>query len=71
MNTTKTISMLDGNTFAASNLAGNIAASSTDTAGLFAWDTHDLSRRALAVNGLTPNQPSASAFGYARLPGAA
>ena len=48
--------MLEGNTFVVSDIAGNIAASATDTLGMFAWDTRHLSRWVLTINGraLTP-----------------
>ena len=56
--------MLEGNTFVVSDLAGNIAASPTDTLGLFAWDTRHLSRWVLTVNGQTLNPLSTDAIEY-------
>src|SRR5260370_27958983 len=51
----KTISILEGNTFAVSDLGGDIDASPTETKGLFAWDTRYLSRWLLTLDGKTPN----------------
>ena len=45
------VSILDGNTFVVCDDAGDIEASPTDTAGLFAWDTRFLSRWVLTVDG--------------------
>lgn len=56
--------MLEGNTFVVSDLAGNIAASPTDTLGMFAWDTRYLSRWVLTVNGLAPNPLSTDTLEY-------
>ncbi len=47
----KTVSLLHGNTFVVSDQSGNIEASATDTTGLFAWDTRFLSRWVLTVDG--------------------
>jgi glycogen debranching enzyme len=48
----KTVSILEGNTFVVSDLAGNIDATPVDTHGLFAWDTRFLSRWVLTIDGL-------------------
>ncbi len=56
--------MLEGNTFVVSDLAGDIAASPTDTLGMFAWDTRHLSRWVLTVNGQTLNPLSTGAIEY-------
>src|SRR6202171_3817029 len=47
----KTVSILEGNTFVVSDLAGNIEATPVDTHGLFAWDTRFLSRWVLTIDG--------------------
>jgi len=47
----KTVSILEGNTFVVSDLAGNIDATPVDTHGLFAWDTRFLSRWVLTIDG--------------------
>src|SRR5690348_12394312 len=52
---TPTVSILEGNTFIVSDLAGNINATPTDPVGLFAWDTRFLSKWILTVNGTVPN----------------
>ena len=39
-----TVSVLEGNTFIVSDLAGNINATPADPVGLFAWDTRFLSK---------------------------
>lgn len=59
-----TVSVLEGNTFAVSDYAGNIAATATDTLGLFSWDTRYLSRWILTVNGQTPNPLSTDTLEY-------
>src|SRR5271166_5136722 len=64
MGSGRTISMLEGNTFVVSDLAGDIAASPTDTLGMFAWDTRHLSRWVLTVNGQTLNPLSTGAIEY-------
>jgi N-terminal domain of (some) glycogen debranching enzymes len=46
------VSVLDGNTVAVSDRAGNIEASLSDSQGLFMWDTRFLSRWILAVTAL-------------------
>jgi hypothetical protein len=46
----KTVSILEGNTFVVSDLAGNIDATPVDTHGLFAWDTRFLSRWVLTID---------------------
>ena len=60
----KTISILEGNTFIVSDLAGNIDASPADTNGLFAWDTRFLSRWVLTVDGQTPQVLSTDDLEY-------
>jgi glycogen debranching enzyme len=60
----KTISILEGNTFIVSDLAGNIDASPVDTHGLFAWDTRFLSRWLLTVDGETPQVLSTDDLEY-------
>ena len=45
------VRILDGNTFVVSDRRGDIEASATDPAGLFAWDTRFLSRWVLTVGG--------------------
>jgi glycogen debranching enzyme len=54
----KTISILEGNTFVVSDTRGDIDARPTDTQGLFGWDTRYLSRWVLTVNGITPSSLS-------------
>src|SRR5260370_2980500 len=54
----KTISILEGNTFVVSDTRGDIDARPTDTQGLFGWDTRYLSRWLLTVNGITPSSLS-------------
>jgi len=56
--------MLEGNTFVVSDLAGDLAASPTDTLGMFAWDTRHLSRWVLTVNGQTLNPLATGAVEY-------
>ncbi len=58
------VSILDGNTFVVSDQRGDINATSTDTTGLFAWDTRFLSRWLLTVNGQTPNSLSTDDLQY-------
>ncbi len=60
----KTVSILEGNTFIVSDLAGNIDASPADTHGLFAWDTRFLSRWVLTVDGQTPQVLSTDDLDY-------
>jgi glycogen debranching enzyme len=60
----KTISILEGNTFAVSDLGGDIDASPTETKGLFAWDTRYLSRWLLTLDGKTPNVLSTDDLAY-------
>ena len=64
MKVAKTISVLEGNTFVVSDVAGDIAATGTDTTGMFAWDTRYLSRWLLTINGQTPNPLSTDALEY-------
>jgi glycogen debranching enzyme len=64
MGSGRTISMLAGNTFVVSDLAGNIAASPTDILGMFAWDSRHLSRWVLTVNGQALNPLSTDATEY-------
>jgi glycogen debranching enzyme len=64
MGSGRTISMLEGNTFVVSDLAGDIAASPADTLGMFAWDTRHLSRWVLTVNGQALNPLSTDATEY-------
>jgi hypothetical protein len=64
MGTGSAISMLEGNTFVVSDPVGDIAASPTDTLGLFAWDTRHLSRWVLTINGQTLNPLSTDAIEY-------
>ena len=45
------VRILEGNTFVVSDRRGDIEASATDPAGLFAWDTRFLSRWVLTVDG--------------------
>ena len=45
------VSILDGNTFVVSDRRGDIEAGSTDTTGLFSFDTRFLSQWVLTVNG--------------------
>ena len=47
----KTVSILEGNTFVVSDLAGNIDATPVEPHGLFAWDTRFLSRWILTIDG--------------------
>ena len=54
MRATKTTSILEGNTFVISDLAGNIDATAAETHGLFAWDTRFLSHWVLTVDGQRP-----------------
>ena len=56
--------MLEGNIFVVSDIAGDIAASATDTLGMFAWDTRHLSRWVLTVNGHTLTPLSTYAIEY-------
>ncbi len=60
----KTISILEGNTFAVSDLGGDIDASPTETKGLFAFDTRYLSRWLLTLDGKTPNVLSTDDLAY-------
>jgi len=60
----KTVSILEGNTFVVSDRAGNIEASATDTGGLFAWDTRFLSRWVLTLDGVKPNVLSTDDLHY-------
>ena len=64
MGSSRTISMLEGNIFVVSDIAGDIAASATDTLGMFAWDTRHLSRWVLTVNGHTLTPLSTYAIEY-------
>ena len=64
MSASKTASILEGNTFIVSDLAGNIDASPTDTPGLFAWDTRFLSRWILTVDGQRPGVLSTDDLNY-------
>ena len=59
-----TVSILEGNTFVVSDLRGDINATSTDTTGLFAWDTRFLSKWLLTVNGQTLNSLSTDDLQY-------
>ncbi len=60
----KTVSILEGNTFVVSDLAGNIDASPVDTHGLFAWDTRFLSRWVLTIDGQRPGVLSTDDLAY-------
>jgi len=60
----KTVSILEGNTFVVSDLRGDINATSTDTTGLFAWDTRYLSKWLLTIDGKTPNSLSTDDLQY-------
>jgi len=59
-----TVSILEGNTFIVSDLAGNINATPTDPLGLFAWDTRFLSKWILTINGTVPNVLSTDDLQY-------
>ncbi len=61
---TKTISILEGNTFVVSDERGDIDASPTETKGLFSADTRFLSRWLLTLNGTTPNMLSTDDLEY-------
>lgn len=60
----QTVSILEGNTFIVSDLAGNIDATPSEPLGLFAWDTRFLSRWVLTVNGTVPNVLSTDDLQY-------
>ena len=60
----KTVSILEGNTFVVSQVNGNIDALPTDTQGLFAWDTRFLSKWLLTVNGVEPRALSTDDLNY-------
>jgi glycogen debranching enzyme len=60
----RTVSILEGNTFVVSDLDGNIDASPTQTHGLFQWDTRFLSRWRLSVNGTVPGVLSTDDLQY-------
>ena len=60
----RTVSILEGNTFVVSDLDGNIDASPTQTHGLFQWDTRFLSRWKLTVNGSVPDVLSTDDLQY-------
>jgi glycogen debranching enzyme len=60
----QTVSILEGNTFIVSDRGGNVAASSTEAEGLFAWDTRFLSRWILRVDGQIPNVLSTDDLNY-------
>ena len=62
--TSKTVSILEGNTFVVSDLAGDIDASPADTQGLFAWDTRFLSRWVLTIDGQRPGVLSTDDLAY-------
>ncbi|TMF48881.1 MAG: amylo-alpha-1,6-glucosidase, partial [Chloroflexi bacterium] len=59
-----TVSILEGNTFIVSDLAGNIDATPTVPLGLFAWDTRFLSKWILTINGTVPNVLSTDDLQY-------
>src|SRR3982074_2842418 len=59
-----TVSVLEGNTFIVSDLAGNINATPTDPVGLFAWDTRFLSKWILTIDGIVPNVLSTDDLQY-------
>src|SRR5262249_6887631 len=50
----KTVSILDGNTFVVSDTRGDIDATPIDTMGLFAYDTRYLSKWILTIDGVRP-----------------
>jgi glycogen debranching enzyme len=58
------VSILDGNTFVVSDRRGDIEASSTDTTGLFSFDTRFLSEWVLSVNGERLNALSTDDLQY-------
>ncbi len=58
------VSILDGNTFVVSDRRGDIEASSTDTTGLFSFDTRFLSEWVLTVNGQRLNALSTDDLEY-------
>ncbi len=58
------VSILDGNTFVVSDRRGDIEASSTDTTGLFSFDTRFLSEWVLTVNGQRLNALSTDDLQY-------
>src|SRR5260370_31583466 len=60
----KTISILEGNTFVVSDFGGDMDASATETKGLFAFDTRSLSRWLLTLDGKTPNVLSTDDLAY-------
>src|SRR5437764_14922015 len=59
-----TVSILEGNTFIVSDLAGNINATPTEPLGLFAWDTRFLSKWILTINGTVPHVLSTDDLQY-------
>ena len=61
---TDLVSILDGNTFVVSDRRGDIEASSTDTTGLFSFDTRFLSEWVLTVNGQRLNALSTDDLQY-------
>ncbi len=58
------VSILDGNTFVVSDRRGDIEAGSTDTTGLFSFDTRFLSEWVLSVNGQRLNALSTDDLQY-------
>ncbi|MBI3804210.1 MAG: amylo-alpha-1,6-glucosidase [Nitrospirae bacterium] len=62
----QTISILDGNTFAVSDIRGDMEATPADTYGLFLNDTRFLSRWVLTVDGRRPNVLSTDTLHYFR-----
>jgi len=60
----KTVSILEGNTFVVSDLQGDIDASPSEPTGLFAWDTRMLSRWILTLNGVRPDLLSTDDLSY-------
>lgn len=60
----KTVSILEGNTFVVSDLQGDIDASPSEPTGLFSWDTRMLSRWILTLNGVRPDLLSTDDLSY-------
>ncbi len=61
---TKTVSVLEGNTFVVSDFRGDIEASLSDPVGLFSWDTRFLSKWVLTIDGVKPNVLSTDDLDY-------
>jgi glycogen debranching enzyme len=64
MSSTDNVSILEGNTFVVSDRRGDVAASPTDTQGLFHADTRFLSRWILTINGQRMNALSTDDLDY-------